>query len=282
MAAAVNANMWDRSDAFEALVAFQARQDNATLADTGQCVAAWSSPAPSPRCGCNRGDSEESGMLAPTIGGDPDRSPGRTARIAESAWLGDLHGSGPSHDAALKRLHQTVRRAARYQVARMPQVRKALGATRTDEIVESAADSAVVAVLARLDSFEGRSRFETWVYKFGIHHAQAQAARALWRDRPVCLDGQPEPASRDSVTPESYAEARDFASATSAALRNVLTAHQRRVALALIVEEIPIDVLAERMQTSRNALYKTLHDARVNLRAELGRRGYLPPRGIAS
>ncbi|MGH9205641.1 MAG: RNA polymerase subunit sigma-70, partial [Acidimicrobiales bacterium] len=64
--------------------------------------------------------------------------------------------------------------------------------------------------------------------------------------------------------------------------RTALTAHQRRVALALIVDEVPIDVLAERMQTSRNSLYKTLHDARVNLRAELLRNGYLPPRGIAS
>lgn len=221
-------------------------------------------------------------MLAPCIGDDPDRQPVRAVSAADRAWLRDLQGTGAERDAALRRLLGTVRRAARYQIARMPQVRKALGAARTEELVESATDTAVVAVLSRLASFEGRSRFETWVYKFGIHHAQAQAARALWRDRPVRLDGQAEPASRDAITPESYAEARDFASATTVALRTALTAHQRRVALALIVEEVPIDVLAERMKTSRNSLYKTLHDARVNLRGELVRNGYLPPRGIAS
>lgn len=221
-------------------------------------------------------------MLAPAIGDDPERHPAGAVSAADRAWLRDLQGTGAARDAAVRRLLKTVRRAARYQIARMPQVRKALGAARTEELVESATDTAVVAVLARLASFEGRSKFETWVYKFGIHHAQAQAARALWRDRPVHLDGQAEPASRDSLTPETYVEARDFASATIVAITQALTAHQRRVALALIVDEVPIDVLAERMKTSRNSLYKTLHDARVNLRSELARNGYLPPRGIAS
>jgi RNA polymerase sigma-70 factor, ECF subfamily len=57
----------------------------------------------------------------------------------------------------------------------------------------------------------------------------------------------------------------------------VLTPHQRRIALALIVDEVPIDVLAERLGTNRNALYKALHDARSRLRAHLALEGYLTP-----
>ncbi|PKW00248.1 RNA polymerase sigma-70 factor (ECF subfamily) [Amycolatopsis echigonensis] len=144
----------------------------------------------------------------------------------------------------------------------MPRVWAELGDVRAEEIIESAADEATVAVLDRLDRFEGRSKFTTWVYKFGVFHAATEARRALWRDRPVELDGQPEPASTDPVTPEAWAEARDLSAAVALALATVLTPHQRRIACALIVDDVPIDVLAERLGTNRSALYKTLHDAR--------------------
>jgi RNA polymerase sigma-70 factor (ECF subfamily) len=45
------------------------------------------------------------------------------------------------------------------------------------------------------------------------------------------------------------------------------------VLLALAVEGVPIDVLAERLGSNRGALYKTLHDARRKLRASLSERG---------
>lgn len=193
----------------------------------------------------------------------------------EPEWIDALRSCGGGHDRAVRRLRQTVERAARHQVSRMPRVWAELGGVRAEEIIEAAADEATVAVLARLDRFEGRSKFSTWVYKFGILHAATEARRALWRDRPVDLDGQPEPAGDGALTPERYVEARDFAAAVAVALRTVLTPHQRRIACAIIIDEVPIDVLAERLGTSRNALYKTLHDARVKLRVELRNRGYL-------
>lgn len=69
--------------------------------------------------------------------------------------------------------------------------------------------------------------------------------------------------------------ATDLSHAVERAIAHDLTPHQRRVALALIVEQVPIDVLAERLGTSRNALYKTLHDTRQRLRASLSDGGYL-------
>jgi RNA polymerase sigma-70 factor (ECF subfamily) len=39
------------------------------------------------------------------------------------------------------------------------------------------------------------------------------------------------------------------------------------------VNDVPIDVLAERLNTTRGALYKTMHDARHKLRAVLAARG---------
>ena len=57
------------------------------------------------------------------------------------------------------------------------------------------------------------------------------------------------------------------------ALRTELTVHQREVFTALALNGVPIDVLAERLGTTRGALYKTLHDARRKLRARLAAAG---------
>lgn len=206
----------------------------------------------------------------------PGKQAGPPVVTGEQEWIDTLRGRGVGHDDAVRRLRQMVARAAAHQVHRMPQVWAELGRVRAEEIIESAADEATMAVLARLDRFEGRSRFSTWVYKFGIWHAAAEARRALWRDRSVTLEDQPEPAGDDSHGPEAYAEAQDFAAAVSVALRTVLTPRQQRIARALIVDEVPVDVLAERLGTNRNALYKALHDIRVKLRAELRHRGFLP------
>ena len=77
-------------------------------------------------------------------------------------------------------------------------------------------------------------------------------------------------------SPELCAEGTDLAGAVAAAMHHVLTPYQRRIAVALLVDAVPIDVLAERLGTSRGALYKTLHDVRVRLRTELRAKGYLP------
>jgi len=45
------------------------------------------------------------------------------------------------------------------------------------------------------------------------------------------------------------------------------------VLVALALNEVPIDVLAERLNTTRGALYKTLHDGRQKLRSALTERG---------
>jgi RNA polymerase sigma-70 factor (ECF subfamily) len=45
------------------------------------------------------------------------------------------------------------------------------------------------------------------------------------------------------------------------------------VLVALALNGVPIDVLVERLNTTRGALYKTLHDARRKLRTHLDDRG---------
>jgi RNA polymerase sigma-70 factor (ECF subfamily) len=188
-------------------------------------------------------------------------------------WAGRLSRPGLIRDEAIGHLHALMLRAARSQVSRLTESSQ-LGSTQRDEIVHAAADEATVSVLTRLATFEGRSRFTTWAYKFGILHAGVEVRRAAWRPREIDLYSVPEPVS-DVISPEDFAEANSLGAALLRGIAQSLTAHQRRVAVALLIDDVPIDVLAERLGSNRNAIYKTLHDARKRLREDLIAQGFL-------
>lgn len=191
-------------------------------------------------------------------------------------WIAALTSTGPVREDALRRLHALLVRGARFQVSRMSAMRAMVGHAQVEGVITLAADEALVAVLGKLGTFEGRSRFTTWAYKFAVLQAAVELRRQAWSRREVPLDAAP-PLVESRPSPEQYAEGADFAAAVRDAIERQLTPHQRRIALALIVDEVPIDVLAERLGTNRNALYKSLHDARGRLRAALADQGYLPP-----
>ncbi|HSF26746.1 MAG TPA: sigma-70 family RNA polymerase sigma factor [Actinomycetes bacterium] len=209
-----------------------------------------------------------------TVGRDALPQAPTPAVGVEDDWVTLLRSPGPDRDAALRRLHQLLLRAARHQVWSMRTTLPARGPEHIEEIANQAADEAMVALLAKLGSFEGRSRFTTWAYKFAVLHAAVEVRRVAWRGREVALLDAAE-LPEETGSPADYAEAADLARAVRAGIETALTGHQRRIMLTLLVEAVPIDVLAERLGTSRNALYKTLHDARRRLRAHLIDAGYL-------
>ena len=144
-----------------------------------------------------------------------------------------------------------------------------------DDIALEAADDALMSVLARLDDFEGRSRFTTWAYKFALLEAAVKLRRRAWQGREVPI----EQAAWDALPttgqgPAQEVEEAELLEAIREAIDGVLSPHQRRVLIALAVEGVPIDVLAERLGTTRGALYKTLHDARRKLRKHLAAEGH--------
>lgn len=192
---------------------------------------------------------------------------------AADDWIPRLLGDYATRTAATRQLHELMLRASRHHIGRMLEADD-LGWVRREEIVHAAADEATAAVLTRLGQFEGRSRFTTWAYKFAILQTAVEVRRIAWRDREIAIEAVDEPVSL-TTTAEAYAEHNDLSHAVRAAMDQVLTAHQRQVAFSLLVEGVPVDVLAERLGGNRNAIYKTLHDARVRLRADLMARGYL-------
>jgi RNA polymerase sigma-70 factor (ECF subfamily) len=184
-------------------------------------------------------------------------------------WVAELGApGGPAHDAALARLHDLLLRAARFELRRRGVH------TDLEDLATQAAADAMVAILAKLRTYRGQSRFTTWAYKFALLEAAVKARRRAWHGREVPLEDDAAAVlrSRRGGPPED-AETAELLRAVQDAIATVLTTHQRAVLVAITLQDVPIDVLAERLGSTRGALYKTLHDARRKLRAQLALQG---------
>jgi RNA polymerase sigma-70 factor (ECF subfamily) len=180
-------------------------------------------------------------------------------------WLSALRSTGTERDRAVEELHALLLRAARFETGR--RAAAGLSQTERDDLAMQAADDALMLVLDKLDTFKGRSRFATWAYKFAIYEAGVKIRRRGWHDREVAVEDTtwsliPDP----SAGPEAAVEERELLHVLEGGIATALTAHQRNVLVALAVTGVPLDVLADRLGTTRGALYKTLHDARRKLR----------------
>jgi RNA polymerase sigma-70 factor (ECF subfamily) len=189
-------------------------------------------------------------------------------------WLDRLAAGGHVRDAAVAELHALLVRAARFEVGRRTASHSHLRGDDREDLAQQSADDALVAILRKLGDFRGDSRFTTWAYKFALYEAAATMRKRAWQGREIPLEADAWLRLADQTsTPQERSEMHDLFTALGAAIADDLTTHQREVLLALALNDVPIDVLAERLQTTRGALYKTLHDARQKLRAGLRARG---------
>jgi RNA polymerase sigma-70 factor (ECF subfamily) len=194
-------------------------------------------------------------------------SPATHADAESREWLRLLREDDPE---ATARLHALLLRGARYEVARRRPALPHLRGADLDDIANQAADDALVSVLRRLDDYRGASRFTTWAYKFALLEAAVKLRRRAWQGREIPLE--PETWSLFAsvgLGPDEEVEQGELLAGLQRAIAEELTPHQRRVLVALALNGVPIDVLAERLATTRGALYKTLHDARRKLREQL-------------
>ncbi len=214
------------------------------------------------------------GTLAPPADAPPS-SPSRHLDEESRRWLHDLAATGPAHDDAVRRLHELLLRAARFEISRRRNTLAYLRGGDHDDLAQQSADDALVAVLRKLGTFRGDSRFTTWAYKFALYEAAVKLRRRAWQERELPLepDAWPAFASR-ALSPGEHLAESELLDALRAAIAEHLSAHQREVLVAVTLNALPIDVLAERLNTTRGALYKTLHDARRKLRTHLAVDGF--------
>lgn len=194
---------------------------------------------------------------------------------AESrAWVSDL--KGPRREEASRRLHEVLLRAARFEVNRRRATHAHLRGGDMDDLAHQAASDALLAILGKLETYRGESRFTTWAYKFALLEAAVRVRRHAWQGREVPIE--PEHWSvlaERGETPASAAESNELLDSIKDAIQTELSEHQREVLVAVALNGVPIDVLAERLSTTRGALYKTIHDARRKLRSHLAGQGLL-------
>lgn len=190
-------------------------------------------------------------------------------------WLEDLGRVGHARDQAVARLHALLLRAARFEVSRRRLTNPDLANGDFEDLAQQSADDALVAVLGKLDDFRGESRFTTWVYKFALYETAVQVRRRAWQEREQSIEPEDwEQIGCRRLAPDDRAAEGELLAAVRHAIAEDLSAHQREILVAITLNGVPIDVLAERLETTRGALYKTLHDARGKLRRRLAADGF--------
>ena len=146
-----------------------------------------------------------------------------------------------------------------------------------DDLAHQAAADALIAVVGKLDTFRGESRFTTWAYKFVVFEVSSKVGRHFWRNPTVPMDKESWDLLPDrlGLDPTREAEWRELVGALHQAVDSELTARQREVFVAVVLNGLPLDAVVIELGTNRNAVYKTMFDARRKIRARLVANGHL-------
>ena len=189
------------------------------------------------------------------------------AERTNQEWMAELRG--PGQEQALTDLRSLLVRGLRYGLADRYSV--------TEADLEDFAQDALLKILAGLDSFRGESRFTTWAHKIAIHIAFTELRRRRWQD--VSLqdltaqhdeaDFTPTVLTNSSATPEQKTAQQMMLALVQRLITEELTDRQRLAMMAVMSGGMPLEEVARRMGTNRNALYKLLHDARRRLKKRI-------------
>ncbi|MCA9104402.1 MAG: sigma-70 family RNA polymerase sigma factor [Planctomycetales bacterium] len=216
----------------------------------------------------------ESNELVPTTG--TTEPSGDAARIAEMAdesarkWVQRLYGGRNERAKALEELRSILLRGLRAAFA---------GDNVSDDLFEDAVQDSLMKILRNLDSFEGRSRFESWATSIALRTLLSELRHRRYQDIPLASLSDPNRGvssaqpDRSETSPDVQMMKQQVVAVMHRLIDEHLSEHQRS-ALRGVLAGIPSDVLANRLHLQRNALYKLLHDARQKLKQGLAQEGY--------
>ncbi len=197
----------------------------------------------------------------------------------DQEWLDDLRG--PGRDAALSDLRAFLVRGLGYALASHSDVDAVL--------IEDFSQDALLKILDNLDSFRGESRFTTWAQKIAVRVALTELRRHRWRDLSLesitdsqGLDFTPDFLVDPQAPPDQQAVQRLFLESLQRLISTELTEKQRQALVAVRIQGMPLEEVARRMGSNRNALYKLLHDARQRLKSRMEAEGLSPDDVLAA
>ena len=195
-------------------------------------------------------------------------------------WIEHLRNEGENRETALADLRQIILRGLPYALNKwLP-----TSDPRFAPLAEEVAQDTLLRVLDRLDTFEGRSQFTTWVHKIAIRIALTELRRKRWENFSLddLVDGEENPpfvqlmVDPNASTPEQIVEGADLMQSVQRIMLEELTVKQRQAMVAIAIQGVPLEEVARRMGTNRNALYKLMYDTRLRLKRRLAQEGLTP------
>jgi len=195
--------------------------------------------------------------------------PARRMDAESEAWWVRLHGREPERDRAIAELHERLRREAWFHIRLRTRGMSEFPRSDVEDLAVQAASDALLAVLRKLEDYRGDSQFWTWARRFAQLEAPVSIRRRLGHDRlasdPECAFAVADP----GCSPQERAEAQELVGKVSRLIVDQLTVRQRAVVVAVAINGVSTATLASELGTTRGAIYKTLHDARKKLAAQL-------------
>ncbi len=191
-------------------------------------------------------------------------------------WLEALRSTGAERDKALADLSVILNRGLN---------RGLLGRVNTsapefETMSKDFVQEALLKILDNLDTFSGRSKFTTWAHKISVNVALTELRRKRWQDSSLEQitergDGEYTPSftADPSPEPDNAAERNDMLARVNRIIEEELTVKQRTVMKLSIMQGQPAAVVAKEMNTNPNAIYKLLHDARLQVKRKLEEEG---------
>ncbi len=188
--------------------------------------------------------------------------------VEKDDWVTRLRGTGDDREQAIAELRKILLRGLTATVRNRYDNR-----VQAEDVVQEA----LLKVLDKLDTFEGRSKFTTWAMTIAVRIAIGEMRRKHFKDvsmNELLGDGmqfEPEDVSDGGETDEE--EKGQLLTKLKELIETSLTDKQRDAVHALL-HGMPVEVFAEKNGTNRNAVYKLVHDARMKLRQGFERAGY--------
>jgi RNA polymerase sigma-70 factor, ECF subfamily len=193
-------------------------------------------------------------------------------------WLRALSASGIVQGDALKELREILIRGMRAYLAEDRGYNSVQG-SEARQIVEDCAQETLLIIQRKIGTFRDESRFTTWASTIAIRQLLGELRRRKWKD----LSIDPSSIGRDlpkrpmeafqSDTPEIALQQNEVWTLLKRIVEKDLTSRQRFVLTASAFQGMPLDLIADKLGTNRDNVYKILHDARKKMKECLTKRG---------
>ena len=182
-----------------------------------------------------------------------------TKVVSTDDWPERLRQTGPERDAAIEELRKTLLKGIGHML------RGRNSSIQPDDVVQDA----MLKILNKLDTFEGRSKFTTWAMTIATRTAISEMRRKHCQN--ISLDSMMgdelkfEVVDTDAKVNGQEADQKTILIKLEELIETRLTDKQRQAVNALL-NGLPVEEIASRTDSNRNAVYKLFHDARSNLR----------------